>query len=336
MVATVKFNLDSLRSSRLGKIGESPGSWKVKHDRIPPELAKRIFAEVQELAAKEPSPVRLARRLSASYSLSLAPGTVRHWIIGDRKLQRRNLFKEEPSPALSYIIGANIGDGCTLKENWIVKLEVTDHDFAETFNNSMAGLFNRVTPNRILVRHAVGRLPMYLVKYSSKQLVKLLRLPLKQLLEIAFAFPREFLRGFFDAEGYVDVSAGRHFSVQVGAENSDESLLLMVKKSLKLLGIESRIERKRKAGTIKVIRGKAFTMRRTSYSLLIGGFETMKFFAKEVGFAIRRKAQKLGDALSILAILPSKRRILMWKRLYFKRRGEWVRRKSLSFQSKSI
>jgi intein-encoded DNA endonuclease-like protein len=335
---TSRIDSDDLQFRELVKLGESPGSWRVKHDRISPELARKLYAEVQELVAENSSPVSLARRLSASHSLSLSPGTIRHWIVGDRNPQGRNVFrnvfKQEPSPSLSYVIGANIGDGCTLTENWIVKLEVTDYDFAETFNNCMANLFSRVSPNKILVRHAVGRLPMYVVKYSCKQLAKLLRLPLSKILEIALVFPREFLRGFFDAEGHVDVGAKEFLSLLVGAENSDKSLLLRIKKSLKLLGIESRIQRKRKKGSIKVIRDTTFAMRRTSYGLIIGKIEDVKMFAKTVGFSINRKAQKLSDALSIISTAPPKRRTVMWGRLYFKKRGEWVRRKPLPTQMK--
>jgi intein-encoded DNA endonuclease-like protein len=308
------------------KIGESPGSWRVKHDRIPPGLAKKIYDEVQKLSTEDPSPVSLARRLSASYSLSLSPGTIRHWIVGDRKLQRRNVFKQKPSNALSYIIGANIGDGCTITENWIVKLEVTDRDFAETFNNRMAELFDRLRSNKILVRQSVGRLPMYIAKYSSKQLVELLRLPLKKLLGIAFAFPRDFLRGFFDAEGHIDVRVSRNFKLSVGAENSDKWLLMRVRTLLKQLNMASRLYRKREAGSIKVIRNESFVMKQTSYSLVIGRLDDVKRFASGINFSIYRKTKKLEDALSIIGCYKAGNRPTEWKRLYSKKKGEWVRR----------
>lgn len=192
------------------------------------------------MSTEDSSPVSLARRLSASHSLSLSPGTIRHWIVGDRKLQRRNSFKPRPSRELSYIIGSNIGDGCTLTQSHIVKLEVADLDFAKTFNNQMAMLFNRRSPNKMLVRREAGRLPMYIVKYSCKQLVELLRLPLKRLLDIAFAFPRDFLRGFFDGEGHVDVGVTNSLQLSVGAENSNRSLLFRVKKLLHNLRIFSK------------------------------------------------------------------------------------------------
>lgn len=319
------------------KIGQSPGSWKVVHDRIPPAIAEALYARVLGLSVKDQSPVNIARQLSASYSFNLSPGTVRHWIVGDRRLQRRNVFRQEPSPALSYIIGANIGDGCTLTANWIVKLEVTDHDFAETFNNCMAKLFSRVSPNKILVRRSVGRLPMYTVKYSSKQLAKLLRLSLKKLLEIALAFPHEFLRGFFDAEGYVNVTITKYLKLSVGVENSAKSLLLRVRKLLQELNMTSRLDRKREAGSIKVIRSKSFVMKRTSYSVVISRVDDVKRFAKEIGFSINRKVQKLDDALFVIGACKAKSRPARWKQLYSKVRGEWVRRDLSSLRSsKSI
>jgi len=175
------------------------------------------------------------------------------------------------------------------------------------------------------------------VKYASKQLVKLLRLPLKKLLRIALAFPHEFLRGFFDAEGHVDVGVSKGLVLRVGAENSNLSLLLEVMYSLKKLGISSRTERKREKGTIKVIRGKAFVMRRTSYSVIVGNVKDIRRFAKKIGFSIQRKNQKLNDALAIIATYDSLRWPVMWIRLYSKSGGEWVRRRSGSGSlSKSI
>jgi len=266
--------------------------------------------------------------LSATYALRVCPGTINHWIHRDRKWpQLRNIFKEVPSPALSYIIGANKGDGCALTKSGCVKLEVTDRDFAEMFSSKMAELFSREKQNRILLRRFHGeRLPLYIVKYSSMQLVKFLHRPIEELLEIALAFPRDFLRGFFDAEGYVSVGIATRFMFSVGAENSNKLLLDGVKQLLdKGLGIHSRINRKCKAGSIKVIRGKAFVMRRTSYSLTIGRFHDINRFANKVNFTISRKAQKLKDALLTVTTFAPRERSAMWERLYVKKDGEWVR-----------
>jgi intein-encoded DNA endonuclease-like protein len=278
-------------------VGQTPGSWRVKHDRISPELARALYPKVLELTAKGIGPVGISRQLSAIYQVSLCPGTVRHWMVGDRNPQDgyRILFKQEPSPALSYVIGANIGDGCTLTDNWIVKLEVTDRDFAETFNDNMARVFNRPIPNKILVkRFKVQRLPMYVVRYSCKQLVKLLRQPLKKLLEIAFVYPSEFLRGFFDAEGYVGVGAESELQISAGVEHSSRRLLMEVKRILSsVFQIDSIINKKRKSGTLKVIRGIPFRMRKSSYSLAIYRTRDLQRFQSQVVFQFLERTRNL-------------------------------------------
>jgi intein-encoded DNA endonuclease-like protein len=230
---------------------------------------------------------------------------------------------------LSYIVGANTGDGSTLTKNWCVKLEVTDYDFASNFNAKMVTLFSRTDPNRILTRNQIDRLPMYVVKYSSKQLVRLLRLPMGKLLELAFAFPCDFVRGFFDAEGHVDVGAKGPFSLAAGAENSDKTLLARVRLLLgRELGISSRILKKREAGSLMVIPGKSFRTRKTSYSLMIQRLDDLKEFDRLVGFSIKRKGQKLRDALAIIQKYGRKPASIEWTKLYVKRNGEWVRRRN--------
>lgn len=300
----------------------------MKHDHIPPELVKTFHSRALQLAAGGLGPARIARELSAGYSLRVTPETIRHWLVGDRNPLFRNTFKMEPSPALSYIIGANIGDGCALEKNWCVKLEVTDLEFAREFSHAMAKLFSRPRPNRIFVRHFdVNRLPLYTAKYSSKQLAKLLQSPLKRLLEFAFVFPREFLRGFFDAEGYTDVQAQTSFQVRVGAENSNKLLLTRINNVLESeFGVIARIYQKRRSGSIKQIRGKSFRTRRTSYALQIGGFEDVVKFGRLVGFSITRKDRKLRDAIAIFHEFGRRRGVKAWNRLYTKRGGEWIRR----------
>ncbi|MDG6909268.1 MAG: hypothetical protein JRN08_02770 [Nitrososphaerota archaeon] len=315
------------------RIGKVPGSWRVEHDVISPELAATIYPDVLNLAAKGQGPAAISRLLSATHGLSLSPGTVRHWMVGDRKpgviARVRNVFKEEPSPASSYIIGANKGDGCTMTRSGIVKLEVTDRDFAQEFNLDMARLFSRPSPNKIFVRHRPDRLPMYIVKYSCRQLVRFLRQPIEKLLEFASAFPREFLRGFFDAEGYVAVGVGKVFHLAVGAENSNESLLLQTRRLLEIMGIGSRLEPKREAGSVKVIRGVQFVMRHASFDLVIGRFGDVRRFAIEVGFSILRKSEKLKDAILITDTIAPMERPRAWMKLYKKERGEWARRAPL-------
>lgn len=299
-----------------------------EHDEIPPELARDLYSRSIELAKSGLGGIRIAKQLSATYSLRVCPGTINHWIYGDREPRLRNIFLEGPSPELSYIIGAGKGDGCVLSKSDCVKLEVTDEDFAQAFNINMARLFSRDRPNKILVRRFnKERLPLYIVKYSSKQLASLLNLPLKKLLRFAVAFPREFLLGFFDAEGHIDVSARGTFTLCAGVENSNRELLTRIKRILRTdFQIESRLNRKRESGSLKVIRLQSFQMRKTSFSLLIRRLVCLEKFAEQIGFSILRKNQKLNDALTILRDCGTDGRPDAWGQLYFKQRGEWVRR----------
>jgi DNA endonuclease len=318
------------------------GEWKTRHDAIPLELVDALYFKTLELATEGLGPARIASQIREIYFLSVSPGTLRHWIVGDRKpernTRRRNIFKQEQSRALSYIIGANIGDGCTLTKNWCVKLEVTDFDFALAFNNSMTTLFLRTNSNRILTRTGIDRLPLHVVKYCSRQLAKLLRLPLRMLLELAFVYPSDFLRGFFDAEGHVDVRVtGNKFTASAGVENSNIRLLRSIKKILLTkCQIRSIVNRKRRAGSPKVIRGKAFRMRKTSFTLLINRVDDLRKFAVQIGFSIARKNQKLADALSVIAKYRPNERAERWAQNYFKSRGEWVRRYSQTLNESKI
>jgi intein-encoded DNA endonuclease-like protein len=300
-----------------------------RYDRIPPQLAKTLYSESLELAEKGLGSCVIAKELSIAHSLRICPMTVSHWISGNRKPRLRNIFTEEPSPALSYIIGANIGDGCKMAKSGCVKLEVSDLDFAEAFNSSMAALFSRTRANKVLKRSfSTARLPLFIVKYASRQLVALLSLPLKQLLEIAFVFPEGFLRGFFDAEGHVDVCASRDFRVSAGVENSNRELLLRIRQVLsERFQIDSVIDKKRESGALKVIRGKPFQMRKSSFSLLILRIHGLRRFQEEIGFSISRKNQKLADALVISENYRWMERADRWRQTYSKLGGEWVKRR---------
>ena len=302
--------------------------WLGRHDHIPAELVGVLYSESMGLAESGLGGIRISKSLSRRYSLRICPGTINHWIYGEHRPRIRNLFEVRPSPALSYVIGASIGDGCKLAKSGCVKLEVTDLDFAENFNSCMSILFNRHTRNRVIVREfSSARLPLYVVKYISRPLTDLLSLPLERLLVLAFAHPREFLRGFFDAEGHVDVSAGRHFQIWIGADNSSNMLLQRISQELlRNLRIGSRIYKRREAGTIKEIRGQSFAMRRASFSLLIRRVDDVRIFANQIGFSIPRKNIKLRDALAVIANPIPERRSIAWRQVYFKNGGEWTRR----------
>jgi hypothetical protein len=171
------------------------------------------------------------------------------------------------------------------------------------------------------------RLPLFVVKYSSEQLTRLLCEPLGRLLKLAFVLPRDFPRGFFDAEGFVEVAAKDVFGVCVGAENSNRALLSGTRRILRsTFHIGSTMRRKRKSNSPKTIRGESFLTRRTSYRLLIARVDDIERFRSLVGFSICRKMEKLEDAERVLEIEGPRRRSAARRETYLKQNGEWVKR----------
>ncbi len=123
------------------------------------------------------------------------------------------------------------------------------------------------------------------------------------------------------------MAARNRFQFYVGAENSNRELLARVKKILRtVFHIDSKVRRKRKSGSLKVIRGLAFSMRRTSFSLLIEKINDVKKFEEQIDFSIARKNRKLRDALTIFEKYGRKGGSGEWAKFYFKKGGEWVRR----------
>jgi intein-encoded DNA endonuclease-like protein len=304
------------------------------HDAIPAHLSKQLYEKSLELSATGLGSIRIARELSRASSLSISPGTIAHWIAGNRRPRLRNIFEEKPSPNLSYVIGAAKGDGCSLSKSSLVKLEVTDWDFATTFNSAMAQLFSRDTPNKILTRRfGSTRKTLYIVKYSSRQLVELLRRPVMTLSNLVVVHPRDFLRGFFDAEGHADVTATTRLTLAVGADNCDRSILLLVKRTLAdALWIQAIVQLRRKAGFRKVIRTDSFVTKRTSYAVRITRLHAVEKFSSGIGFSICRKKEKLDDALRIYRLHGPTLGAVLWRESYFKRNGQWRKRAEVPAQ----
>jgi intein-encoded DNA endonuclease-like protein len=192
-------------------------------------------------------------------------------------------------------------------------------------NNAIAALFSRQRANRVLVRRLDGkRKELYVVKYMSRQLVELLQRSFDELRALARKYPREFLRGFFDAEGHAAVKAGKMLSISVGADNCNLTFLRLVKRTLHTsFGMTGHLISGRPAGTLKVIRAQPFLTRQKSYILASRKIEDVRRFSCEIGFSITRKMEKLEDALLVYELHGPTKGAAEWKQVYTKRRGEW-------------
>ena len=149
-----------------------------------------------------------------------------------------------PSKELSFVIGAFLGDGWKRKvknlrsgNDYRISLASIDKEFTKKFSKCVASVLNKKEAS-IYVRKRKGKRPLYEVTYSSKLLYDFLDRPFKDIISVAIVYPSHFLRGLFDAEGYV--ARGKYW--RVGLSNSNLKLLKTVKSILEKFGIKSRIE----------------------------------------------------------------------------------------------
>jgi len=206
--------------------------------------------------------------------LNRTPKAVRNMasIMGVRALKRSHSFPREareyfPSSDLAYLIGAIMGDGYVhtyvqkkprVHVHRYIKLRVKDFEFAHRAKEAFSKVRGRTSKIYTVYNHHTtisAGTKMFIVQVEDKDLYNLLNQPLKELKPYIEAYPREFLRGFFDAEGsawIIDRKNKRKRVIHNGREhfvnrrsvepvvsfgNTDKGLLEYVRELLTRLGI---------------------------------------------------------------------------------------------------
>lgn len=261
----------------------------------------------------------ISSKIAEAYDVSVSRPTISRWCKGTHDpFNKINDVNLSPSPALSYVIGVYLGDGSIHnKDNgkYRIKLKVVDREFAEAFYNAL----------KTLGLHPVfgfendsTRVNRFYVEGSSKALYGFLKNPIEFLFEVAELYPAEFLRGFFDSEGFPVVSAGKRFRVYVEAVNSNLKLLEFSRKLLETkFKITSAIFKMYSKGQRVVIRGREYKSNVDMFGLRITRLMDIKRFHEEIGFTAERKTQKLQYALSLLECCPNDA-TMRWKERYIK------------------
>ena len=166
------------------------------------------------------------------------------------------------------------------RTDYRISLASIDKEFVEAFSKATAKVLGK-KKIKIYARRRMGRRTLYEVTYSSKSLYEFLSKRLSDVLKVALVYPTHFLRGLFDADGYVARGYWR-----IGLSNSDKCLLQVVKSVLKELGIESRIEMDTNRKGCKRV-----------WKLVISKRASIERFYRHVGFTIERKKEKLKEML---------------------------------------
>ncbi|MCD6300792.1 MAG: hypothetical protein J7L82_01830 [Staphylothermus sp.] len=198
------------------------------------------------------------------------------------------------SPDLSYVIGAWLGDGTLAcrksKQEYIIKLLVKDHDFAEEWGRRLSCALQRNKPYKPVWDTANKR---WCVKGYSKVLYELLqetRRSLTVVEEIVSFYPAEAIRGFFDAEGSVVSNPPI-----IVACNTRYDIILLFRKLLSKISIKSKISVRERKATMKCPKTSKIYFRKTTklYCLKITHINKIIKYYSMIGFTIKREQFKL-------------------------------------------
>ncbi len=206
-----------------------------------------------------------------------------------------------PSPGLSYIIGVYLGDGYIRARereyHYIISLKVKDKEFAKKFARYLKklGLKPRIR------QESDGRRLRWVAEAYSKSLYIFLKQSLENLVKIAKRYPKEFLQGLFDSEGCTGITPSRKgLLIRICLINSNLRLLQITQQLLEDFSILSKIQLSTPKGSI--VKTPSGYSRASSdiYRLVICRKDSIKKFATEIGFSIKRKYKKLIEALRLL------------------------------------
>lgn len=207
-----------------------------------------------------------------------------------------NTFFAKSSPTLAYIIGVKAGDGYIYKSdyNYMFELRVVDYEFAAETGRKLAKLLSRKKPYQPWWDRNNSR--RWCVWCCSVLLHHFLQRPpvkLKAYVEHCKDCVAAFLRAFFDSEGSI---TGRTLIVY----NTNKEVLLYVELLLRrYFSIETTGPHKaQKVGQSfrSPTNGKIYQTKKACYRLYIR-VESLALFHRYIGFTIRRKQQRLTEAV---------------------------------------
>jgi intein-encoded DNA endonuclease-like protein len=149
------------------------------------------------------------------------------------------------SPHLAYLLGALLGDGCVFNKGScnIVSLKVNEYQFAYNVYEAMKriGLRPRLRQSR---NNNNGKM-MWLTCAISKNFCNWYKsLTPEDIEKIAVKYPKDFLRGFYEAEGCAYLRQKKGLSVTFS--NNNLNLIEIAKECLAVLGYRCSVYTSRK------------------------------------------------------------------------------------------
>ncbi|BFI73068.1 DNA endonuclease [Nanoarchaeota archaeon] len=268
-----------------------------------PESLRIIHNEVISLRQEGLSYNKIVNYIKEKYNVKISKATVIRWCnnITD-PFKKLNLGDIKPSPELSYIIGAFLGDGdLYFREKnyeYRVRIRVIDKEFAEEFAKCAKKLGFDVD---LFFERDRTRSDRWAARIKSKQLYMFLNRDWRELLQFSMPYIKYFLRGFYDAEGYPVVRTSKKLGIAIELCNSNKELLDNIADILNKFGIKTRYRIGAKKGEAIKARNKIYIANFTVYYLIIYRLEDIQKFYNEIGFTIKRKMRKLEFVLDLLS-----------------------------------
>lgn len=238
---------------------------------------------------------QIIARIQEERGTRLSKSHISEWLSGKHKpFGYVRQFEASPSAELAYVVGVKMGDASISKNknhDYMVKLRVTDKDFAGEFSRCLSVLLHRSPPN---VRWD-KKTESWHVQASSLLLFNLLNKNVEELAPVITHCNQceaAFLRGFFDPEGSV-------YRSSLKVSNGDLDKLLLVCSLLNALGIQSTGPHlSQEKGGMKMIKGRMCNINKDSYYVYVRAGSVGKF-RERIGFSIFRKQARLDDAINI-------------------------------------
>lgn len=253
----------------------------------------KLYHLVLELRKEGFSYNQIIRKVEAEHGVRLRKSHIYGWTTGKhRPFGYVRAFDATPRPELAYIIGVKMGDASmsvNKRYSYMIKLRVTDKEFAEEFSMCLSVILGRSAP-RVKWHEKTHA---WHTQLSSLLLQSFLRQDLAHLtpsIEHCRLCKAAFLRGFFDSEGSV---IARRLTVY----NGDLDKLELVRRLLLSLGIKTTGPHlRREGGGMISIKGRLYHVNKNQYSVYVRT-ESLKAFRDRVGFTIARKKERIHNAV---------------------------------------
>jgi intein-encoded DNA endonuclease-like protein len=255
-----------------------------------------LYDLVHTLRTRGMSYGRIQENISASLGSHISKGSISEWVRGTHKpLGRVNEFNQTATLELAYVIGVVLSDGNlnSRKCDREVLLSVTDREYAEEFRRCLGRVVSGFSNTKVRRSDKRNR---WIVQKRSILLYQFLRRPwsdFKPFIEHDTKCISAFLRGFYDGEGSI---SGRSLTLY----NTQLDLLTYIRDLLSKLKIETtEIRVGTRAGTElrDPLNGTIYTRNSDCFSLRIRS-KSLPQFARDIGFTIIRKQQRLAKALA--------------------------------------